>query len=228
MALSKKLLAGALAAVVAVALCLGATLSASTQSAYAEDYPTSQAVTVKVAGTDISATYTKEQLSNYGLLNSADTLGYLYKKPNGEWYTVALKDTIALDTLFAAAGASSYWTAGAHLEITCTDGTYTKYYPTYEDATQCTSFYPNMGATTVNISNPVSAPAVLGFSYSQTQIGEGQTAADVLGGSDWVASTRLGLGLNDTTVYSTGDANMGKRLMQDITVITIVPASANA
>lgn len=223
MALSKKLLASALAAVVAVALCLGATLSTGVLSAHATDYTTSQSVVVNVEGTSVSESFDADDLDL-----ETDTLGYLYKKPNGEWFTVALTDYITLDDLFAAAGASSYWTAGAHLEITCTDGTYTKYYPTYEDATQCTSFYPNMGATTVNISNPVSAPAVLGFSYSQTQIGEGQTAADALGGSGWVASTRLGLGLNDTTVYSTGDANMGKRLMQDITVITIVPASANA
>lgn len=218
------------ATIVAMAMALACGLvglgASNATQAFAADNPTSQEITISVKGASVEpVTFTKEDLKADEALNTKDVLGYLYRKPDGQWYTVALKDFITLDDLFDMAEVSEYWTPGAKLQFVGTDGVYTKYYPTYDECLANQSFFGDTTAKTPNVTVTAAAPAALGFTYSQTEIGANETAAASLGGNGWVESTRFGVGLNANTLMAVGtDDNMGKRMPYDLTEIVIIPA----
>ena len=218
------------ATIVAMAMALACGLvglgASNATQAFAASYPTSQQITISVQDEDIEpVTFTRGDLEASEALNSEDVLGYLYRKPDGQWYTVALKNFITIENLFKMADVSDYWTSGAKLQFVGTDGVYTKYYPTFDECVANQSFFGNTTATVPDAIVTQTVPAALGFTYSQTEIGSNENATKSLGGSGWIDSTRFGIGLNANTLMAVGtDDNMGKRMPYDLTEIVIIPA----
>lgn len=190
-----------------------------------------QQITVSVEGADVNQTFTYQQLSDLGAINTTDKAGYLYRKPItdlGQWNLVGASNYVTLNDLLTLAGASNYWTPGATIQFKTADypDGYTKYYATFEETERDNFFYTAVGASGLApLQSRVAVPTVIAFDSGSSAIAEGSTSQATLDGMQLQARTRFCCGLDDTTVNGTGPVNMGKRYPSDVTEIVIRQAA---
>jgi hypothetical protein len=221
---------------------LGVMASPSTASATSENAGVTS-FTVKVDGTSINETFTKERLSSTTLNGKAvlntGTLPAEFRKNAGSgeypWYIMQVKDYVTLDDLFAVAGASSYWRPGAVLEFTVmnedngqyVEETYTKYTYSYNDMATQNRFYKYLqrdGNFLNNLDSYDACPAAIGFSRAERIIsGSAATTLPQIASSDYTTTTQFVMGLDASALASTSTNAGGNRFATSITGITIYP-----
>ena len=91
--------------------------------------------------------YSKDELKELASINPSGW-AYLYYKGEG-WSAIVATELVELDALLADAGAAEYWSSGAYLEFTCSDGVYGKSYPTYDDIKAKNLFAYDSGSSRV-------------------------------------------------------------------------------
>jgi hypothetical protein len=151
------------------------------------------------------------------------THGYLYYK-NSNWYVVGTNKSITITNLFADAGVSSSWTTGKELDFTCTDGVYTKYYPTYTEVTSTLNFYPDATASTTPTTNAVAVPASLALTTGLGSTTSIITAGSVLSSMSMTNTDAPRFVMGTTQANYTSLATAGKRMPSNVTVIDIETA----
>lgn len=150
--------------------------------------------------------------------------GYQY----GDAGLGAAHSIVSFDDLIADAGGSEYWTEGASLEFTCTDGVYGKFIPTYEQLHTPCYYYPSRSATdTGNVDGAMEVPT--GFAPSGQYAGNRNTtgfASDELtallekiAAGEGDPGTKLVMGLSDAEGMP---GNAGWRMVSNFTKITIL------
>lgn len=123
------------------------TAADGTMAVYVED---------EAGNTTLLKSYTAEEFA--ALATEVDA-GYQYTK-NDVVNVLAVKKLVEFDKLIADAGASAYWTEGAKLQFTCTDGVYQKSVPSYEQLHETGYFYPNRSNTELtDVSGAIEVPA---------------------------------------------------------------------
>ena len=215
----------ALAAVLLIA-AMGIGVNAiNVDHAYAADSESAIVVNVQDGGTIVdSATVTYSQLVAASKIQTSP-LGFLYCKSN-VWNVVGTNNYVAIGDLFAVAGFSADWAAADatdYLAFTCTDGVYTKYYPTKAEITRSQFFYGATTASATNVTGAVSNRAVIAYSTDNDSITGTDTADDVLSSvlSGGTTAPRFCMGLVDGVDYTSSIA-AGKRMPSNVTEITIV------
>lgn len=161
--------------------------------------------------------YTAAQLASI-CTTYTDNQGYLYYK-SGTWQLRAVKTGVPIDTLLANSGVSN-WTSGSSLKFTCSDGAYTKYYPTYDQLHGSHCFYPATTAAATDTVSSVEVSAVVATQYKGGAIPGGSTAGDTLASmvaTPDVPTFFVGLTQSDTTATAGGF-----RFPSGVTEITVV------
>ncbi len=195
-----------------------------TMSVYVED---------TAGNTALMKSYTADE---FAALAAEVDAGYQYGK-GGSINLIAVKKMVTFDKLIADAGASAYWTTGAKLQFTCTDGVYKKNVPTYEQLSQTGYFYPERSNTdSASVANPIEVPAGIAIPGWYASVATtGETSADALtatlakldgtvtaatGAGD---STKVGIGIarDLSSTDATAVIDAGWRLTGSVTSITI-------
>ena len=91
--------------------------------------------------------YSKDELLALAEKNEAGW-AYLYYKGEA-WASIVATEVVGLDALLADAGAADFWVSGAWLEFTCSDGVYTKSYPSFDDISAKNLFVTETGSSLV-------------------------------------------------------------------------------
>jgi hypothetical protein len=216
----------------------------------------SDQITIKVDGTNISATFTRDDLKD--LLNSTPVACNFLTNNQGSsssyyWKVLAAKNYINLTDLFALAkgtnsagqeiNAASYWKSGARLEFTAYSEPYegAGYYEnslydkwsgfTFDNLATQTKFFKYLQGDGTFYQGNSAATSVVPLAIAFDRISERvnglaeSTFNTIKNSSSYTATTQFVMGLDLTTVNvinGQGD-NMGKRLPQGITAITIYP-----
>lgn len=198
------------------------TAADGTMSVYVED---------EAGNTALMKSYAADEFA--ALAKEVDA-GYQYGKA-GTISVIAMKKGVVLDDLIADAGAGAYWTNGASVQFTCTDGVYKKNVPTYEQLHQAGYFYPERSNTNdTSVANPVEVPVAIGLPGWYTSVkttGElssdalttaltkldGTVTADNKAGD----STKLGIGIANDLANPGSVIDAGWRLTGGIVSITV-------
>ena len=145
------------------------TAADGTMAVYVED---------EAGNTALMKTYTADEFA--ALATEVDA-GYQYTK-NDVVNVLAVKKMVEFDKLIADAGASAYWTEGAKLQFTCTDGVYKKSVPSYEQLHETGFFYPNRSNTELtDVSDAIKVPAGIAIpSWYKSVRTAGEISADAL------------------------------------------------
>lgn len=208
------------AVLVAVALSFGVT-TVSHGEAYAADSESSINVTVISGSSTQQAVVSYDDLQDYLV---TDNYGYLYCK-GGVWNVVGTNNSVEIGDLFDAAGFGSAWVNAADsavLSFTCSDGAYTKYFPTKGEVEANNTFYGATTESATSLASTAYAPAVIAFNTNHGILSGTTTASQLLpsvvsGTTD--TAPRFCMGLNEDT-YNADDA-MGKRMPSEVTGITL-------
>lgn len=193
-----------------------------TMSVYVED---------DAGNTALMKSYTADEFA--ALAKQVDA-GYQYGK-GGTINVLAIAKMVELDDLIADAGASQYWTNGANLVFTCTDGVYKKMQPTYEQLHQAGYFYPNRSNTdAASVTDPVEVPVGIALpGWYKTVNTTGELSSDALtgalasldgtiGGDNKAGdSTKLGIGIADDLANPGTPIDAGWRLTGGIVSVTV-------
>lgn len=216
----------ALAAVLLVA-AMGIGVNAiNVDHAYAADSQPAITVNIEEDGTIIdSSTVTYAQLDTAGKINTTP-MGFLYCKSN-VWNVVGTDNYVKIGDLFAAAGYSSEWAVADHLSFICTDGAYTKYYPTKAEVDRTQKFFGATTASATDVTGGVDNAAVIAYSTNNAPISSidpllntaTKVLPTVLNGGD--TAPRFCMGLVNGVDYTSSLA-AGKRMPSNVTEITIV------
>ena len=91
--------------------------------------------------------YSKDELLALAEKNEAGW-AYLYYKGEA-WASIVATEVVGLDALLADAGAAEAWVSSAWLEFTCSDGVYTKSYPSFDDISAKNLFVTETGSSLV-------------------------------------------------------------------------------
>lgn len=145
------------------------TAADGTMAVYVED---------EAGNTALMKTYTADEFA--ALATEADA-GYQYTK-NDIVNVLAVKKMVEFDKLIADAGASAFWTEGAKLQFTCTDGVYKKSVPSYEQLHETGFFYPNRSNTELtDVSGAIEVPAGIAIpGWYKSVRTAGEISADAL------------------------------------------------
>lgn len=216
----------ALAAVLLIA-AMGIGVNAiNVDHAYAADSESAIVVNVQDGGTIVdSATVTYSQLVAANKIQTTP-LGFLYCKSD-IWNVVGSDNYVKIADLFEAAGFSADWDDADHLAFTCTDGAYTKYYPTKAEVDRTQYFYSGTTASATNATPNPETWAIIAYNTNNKQISTTNplldTAAEVLPTalSGGTTAPRFCMGLVDGVDYTSSLA-AGKRMPSNVTEITIV------
>ena len=230
---SSKIMAGALASVIAVS---GA--AAFAQPAFADiNDGTSQSVEFTVPDLGIEDTLTADGLRAAGVLHDDDYVGYLYRMGDGQWYVCTITDFVTLSELIDYVGldADEVWTEGSALNFTTynldkatgkySEGAYTKYDFTYEALLDQNDFFPSMkvdGSAWENAAPTENSFPALAFNYKSEKIGQDAGVTNIenaieLRSGAVKPDTRFVVGLSADKIDQTSDYNMGKRFPSAVT-----------
>lgn len=145
------------------------TAADGTMAVYVED---------EAGNTALMKTYTADEFA--ALATEVDA-GYQYTK-NDVVNVLAVKKLVEFDKLIADAGASAFWTEGAKLQFTCTDGVYKKSVPSYEQLHETGFFYPNRSNTELtDVSGAIEVPAGIAIpGWYKSVRTAGEISADAL------------------------------------------------
>lgn len=212
------------AALLVVAMGIGVN-AINIDRAYAVD--SSPAITVNIQEDGVivdSSTVTRDQMQAAGKLKT-EPMGFLYCKSN-VWNVVGTNSYVNIADLFAVAGFSADWAAADasdYLAFTCTDGVYTKYYPTKAEVDRIQKFFGATTASATDATGGVDNKAVIAYSTNNAPITGTYTASDVLSTvlSGTTTAPRFCMGLVDGDDYTSSLA-AGKRMPSNVTEITIV------
>lgn len=224
------------AALLATVLSLGIG-AMYTQQAFAADSQSDITVNVESGGSTVySSTVTYDQLSTAGKIGT-DDLGFLFCR-HDVWNVVGTDNYVKVGDLFNQAGVGAIWAAApasTEVHFTCSDGAYTKYYPTKAEIDRPQYFYPETTASATNDSNHISTYAVIAYNTNSSPITGAYKASDILPNvlSGGTQAPRFCMGLvseNDlgdpADEYDVADYTnslaMGKRMPSVVTEITIV------
>lgn len=198
------------------------TAADGTMSVYVED---------EAGNTALMKSYTADEFT--ALAKEVDA-GYQYGKA-GTISLIAMKKGVVLDDLIADAGAGAYWTKGAKVQFTCTDGVYKKNVPTYEQLHQTGYFYPNRSNTeATNLEGAIEVPVAIGLPGWYTSVATtGELSSDALAtaltkldgtvNADNKAgdSTKLGIGIAEDLANPGTVIDAGWRLTGGILSVTV-------
>lgn len=161
------------------------------------------------AGTKVKAAqFTKAELTT-AAGTAAGGYGYVYYKDNVANAVVATQ-VVTLDTLLDAAGLAGSWTSGSTLAFTCTDGEYTKAYPSYQDIQDCGYYIDEKGSTKV--------PAGVALKWTAGSLKDG-TVADFAAKAVDTTGLRFVYGMSQAQYKDMSAA--GKRMPSGVTAITV-------
>lgn len=155
-----------------------------------------------------AAQFTKAQLTA-AATSSAAGYGYVYYKDKVA-NAVAATQVVSLDALLDAAGLTGDWTSGSTLAFTCSDGEYTKAYPSYQDIQDCGSYIDEKGASKV--------PAGIALKWTAGSLKDG-TVADLAAKAVDTAGLRFVYGMSQAQYKDMSAA--GKRMPSGVTAITV-------
>lgn len=220
----------ALAAVV-LAAAIGLGVAAMPHTAFAADSEATITVNVKIGNTIIASddvTYSELATGTNPVIQT-NNQGYLYCKGD-VWNVVGTNNYVTISDLFAKAGFSGIWAIApntSYLAFTCSDGVYTKYYPTKAEIINDDQyFYGATKASETDVTGKTKVKAVIAYNTNNAEISATDlnldTAAKVLPTvlDEGTTSPRFLIGLDDST-YNSSDA-MGRRYPSNVEQITIV------
>ncbi|MCL2504547.1 MAG: cell wall-binding repeat-containing protein, partial [Coriobacteriia bacterium] len=145
-----------------------------------------------------------------------------YFNYSGTWRVYAAKNGVAIDTLLTDAGVTN-WDEGSTLALTCSDGPYDSYSPTYEEFHEDRYFYPATEATVTSTVGAIQVDPILSLNWlSVGAIPAGSTAGQTVANA--VAKPEVGrlfVGTSEEE-YTSGIGKFGGRYASGIVEITVV------
>ena len=160
--------------------------------------------------------FDKDELTALAVAN-ADGWAYLYYKGES-WSAIVATELVELDALLADAGAADIWDSGSYLEFTCSDGIYTKSYPTYDDIYSKNLFVHENGSSLVP-----AGLAITWWSGTLDPVTEESVAASAAAAYD-SGSLRFVYGISVNQYDDVHDAPAGARMPTGVLEMTVVYA----